>query len=126
MKTIALLMMAALGTQIPAAHAAPFGDGDQGVLTSDKEAMRCEINRKKRFAQARVAEDRRKFSQGDASGPQPAYGLGLDVGQPNSFQSFVMTTGTPDLSLGVRFKRQLGPLAFTGGAAYVHRFGGDW
>ena len=46
------------------------------------------------------------------------------VGQPNSFQSFVMTTGTPDLSVGVRFKRQLGPAAFTLGAAYVHRFGG--
>jgi hypothetical protein len=46
------------------------------------------------------------------------------VSQPNSFQSFVLTTGTPDLSIGVRFKRQLGPAAFTLGAAYIHRFGG--
>jgi hypothetical protein len=46
------------------------------------------------------------------------------VGMPNSFGTFVMTTGTPDGTLGVRAKRQFGPAAITLGAAYVHRFGG--
>ena len=44
------------------------------------------------------------------------------VGGPNSWTSFVLTTGTPDLTIGARGKRQVGPLAFTVGASQVRRF----
>jgi len=43
------------------------------------------------------------------------------VGGPNTFQSVVMTTGTPDLGVEMRGKRQIGPLAVEMGIAYVHR-----
>jgi hypothetical protein len=61
---------------------------------------------------------------GDYKAPFANESPGNYVGQPNSYQSFVMTTGTPDLTVGVRGKRQLGPAAITVGAAYVRRFGG--
>jgi len=43
-------------------------------------------------------------------------------GQANSFSSVVLTTGTPDLWIGLRGKQQVGPAALTLGAAYVNRF----
>ena len=44
------------------------------------------------------------------------------VGGPTTFTSFVTTTGTPDLEVGMRGKRQVGPVAVTLGGAYVRRF----
>lgn len=44
------------------------------------------------------------------------------VGGANSFSTIVMTTGTPDLSVGLRSKNQFGPVALTLGIAGVHRF----
>jgi hypothetical protein len=46
------------------------------------------------------------------------------VGGPTTFTSFVTTTGTPDLALGVRAKRQVGPVAIEAGLARVRRFSG--
>ena len=46
------------------------------------------------------------------------------IGGPSTFDSFVMTTGTPDGSVAIQAKRQFGPAAVTAGGAYVHRFGG--
>ena len=46
------------------------------------------------------------------------------VGGPNSFSSFVMTTGTPDLAIGLAGKKQFGPAALTLDIANVHRFSG--
>lgn len=44
------------------------------------------------------------------------------TGQANSFTSIVLTTGTPDLTLGLRGKQQVGPAAVTLGVAYMNRF----
>ncbi len=44
------------------------------------------------------------------------------VGGPTTFSAVIMTTGTPDAEVGVRGKRQVGPLAIEAGAAYVQRF----
>ena len=44
------------------------------------------------------------------------------VGGPTTFTSFITTTGTPDLELGIRAKKQVGPVAVEGGAGYVRRF----
>ena len=46
------------------------------------------------------------------------------VGGPTTFTSFITTTGTPDLSLGLRAKRQVGPVAVELGGAFVRRFSG--
>lgn len=46
------------------------------------------------------------------------------IGGPNTFTDFIVTTGTPDLSLGTAYKHQVGPLALTVDAAYVRRFSG--
>ena len=47
---------------------------------------------------------------------------GSSLPGPTSFETFVFTTGTPDLALGVGAKQKLGPIAFTAHARYVHRF----
>ncbi len=44
------------------------------------------------------------------------------LGGEDSFTNFVMTTGTPDFGAGLRGKRQIGPVAVSGGMDYVHRF----
>jgi hypothetical protein len=44
------------------------------------------------------------------------------IGGPNTVSTFVMSTGTPDLSLTARGKQQLGPIAVEAGLGYVHRF----
>lgn len=44
------------------------------------------------------------------------------TGQANSFTNIVMTTGTPDLTVGIQAKQQLGPAAITLGAGYMNRF----
>lgn len=41
-----------------------------------------------------------------------------------AFDRVVLTTGTPDLKLGVEGKRQLGPASFALGATWVRRFSG--
>jgi hypothetical protein len=46
------------------------------------------------------------------------------LGGPNDFKSFVMTTGTPDLDLGLHAKRQVGPAALQARAGYIRRFSG--
>ncbi len=46
------------------------------------------------------------------------------IGGPNNVTGFVFTTGTPDLSVGLGAKQQVGPVGFTGHVAYVHRFSG--
>lgn len=46
------------------------------------------------------------------------------VASPNAFSSFVMTTGTPDLTTGVAAKKQFGPAALTVDLAHTHRFSG--
>jgi hypothetical protein len=55
-------------------------------------------------------------------GPAGNESPGNYIGGPSTFSSVIMTTGTPDLELGARGKRQVGPLAFTVGGAYVRRF----
>jgi len=46
------------------------------------------------------------------------------IGGPNNVTGFVFTTGTPDLSVGLGAKQQVGPVGFTAHMAYVHRFSG--
>lgn len=49
---------------------------------------------------------------------------GSIIGGPNTVGSFVFSTGTSDLGLSLRGKRQLGPFAIAGGVGYTHRFSG--
>jgi hypothetical protein len=44
------------------------------------------------------------------------------IGGPNTFNNIVMSTGTPDMGVALRGKRQVGPFAVTVGAKYTHRF----
>ena len=46
---------------------------------------------------------------------------GNSVGGPTTWQSVILSTGTPDLTLGTQAKRQVGPFAVTAGADYVRR-----
>ena len=46
------------------------------------------------------------------------------VGGPNTFSSFVFTTGTPDVSAGVQLKKGFGPAAVTFDVGYKYRFAG--
>ena len=43
------------------------------------------------------------------------------VGGPDTWSAVVLSTGTPDATFGVDVKRQVGPLAVRGSAAYVRR-----
>jgi len=56
--------------------------------------------------------------KGSAANESP----GNYVGGPSTFSSFVMTTGTPDTEVGLRGKRQFGPLALNLGVGYLHRW----
>ncbi|MGB0640746.1 MAG: hypothetical protein ACPGTU_15515 [Myxococcota bacterium] len=47
---------------------------------------------------------------------------GSFIGGPNTFDNIVMSTGTPDMGVGVQGKRQYGPFAFELGASYTRRF----
>ncbi|MFZ5476926.1 MAG: hypothetical protein ACOZNI_09150 [Myxococcota bacterium] len=49
---------------------------------------------------------------------------GTYIGGPNTVTGFVMSTGTMDVALHVRGKRQFGPAAVTAGVGYVYRFSG--
>jgi hypothetical protein len=62
--------------------------------------------------------------QADYKGPAANEAPGNYVGGPYTFSSFVLTTGTPDLTLGTRYRQQVGPAALTVGAAYMYRFSG--
>ena len=44
------------------------------------------------------------------------------VGGPNSFSNFVLTTGTPDVNIGLAAKKQFGPAAVTVDMHHVKRF----
>ena len=44
------------------------------------------------------------------------------IGGPNTFNNIVMSTGTPDMGLALKAKRQVGPFALFVGAKYTHRF----
>ncbi|MEC7986510.1 MAG: hypothetical protein VX278_15195 [Myxococcota bacterium] len=46
------------------------------------------------------------------------------VAGPNTFTTFVFTTGTPDLSMGVQVKKGFGPIALTVDAGYMRRIAG--
>lgn len=46
------------------------------------------------------------------------------IGGPNTFSAVVMTTGTPDITLGVAAKQQLGPFAMSLDGGYVYRASG--
>ncbi|MEC8381412.1 MAG: hypothetical protein VXZ96_13875 [Myxococcota bacterium] len=46
------------------------------------------------------------------------------VGGANSFQAFVLTTGTPDWTFGMKAKKQFGPIAIEGGLAHIFRQSG--
>jgi hypothetical protein len=47
---------------------------------------------------------------------------GNRIGGPNTFSSFILTTGTPDLSLGMKGKQQFGPMALELDYTFVKRF----
>lgn len=49
---------------------------------------------------------------------------GSYIGGPSTFNAFVVSTGTPDLSAGSAFKQQFGPLALTADLSYTRRFSG--
>lgn len=49
---------------------------------------------------------------------------GSYIAGPSTFQRFITTSGTTDLALQARAKRQLGILAVEGGVAYTYRFSG--
>lgn len=44
------------------------------------------------------------------------------IGGPNTMTAIVFSTGQPDMYLSLHAKQQVGPLAFTGGVSYIHRF----
>ena len=46
------------------------------------------------------------------------------VGGPNTFSNFILTTGTPDLSIGLAGKAQFGPMALTVDLSHKQRFSG--
>lgn len=46
------------------------------------------------------------------------------VGGPNTFSSFVLTTGTPDWTFGIKAKKQFGPVAIQAGLSHVYRVSG--
>ncbi|MFT4978341.1 MAG: hypothetical protein ACI8S6_004249 [Myxococcota bacterium] len=46
------------------------------------------------------------------------------IGGPNTFSAVVMTTGTPDITVGIGAKRQLGPAAVTLDGGYIYRASG--
>ncbi len=46
------------------------------------------------------------------------------IGGPNTVTRFPMSTGTPDISLDLRAKQQIGPVALTGSVGFVYRFSG--
>jgi len=58
---------------------------------------------------------------GDYKGPAANESPGNYVGGPYSFSSVILTTGTPDARIGLRGKRQIGPLAGELGFAYTRR-----
>lgn len=56
--------------------------------------------------------------------PAGAESPGSYVGGPNTVSTFAMSSGQADLAGYLRFKQQVGPLAGTFSAGYVHRFSG--
>lgn len=49
---------------------------------------------------------------------------GSYIAGPSTFQRFITTSGTPDLTLSARGKRQVGLFAFEAGVGYMYRFSG--
>lgn len=59
---------------------------------------------------------------GEVKVPAANQAPGAPVGGQYAFDSVVLTTGTPDLTLGLEGKRQLGPTSLQLGALWVRRF----
>lgn len=57
----------------------------------------------------------------DYKGPAGNESPGNSLGGPTTFQSVILSTGTPDVTFGTQAKRQVGPFAVELGAAYVRR-----
>jgi len=64
------------------------------------------------------------IAYGDYKAPAANESPGNYVGGPSTFSAVVLTTGTPDITLGLAAKQQFGPAAITLDAAYVRRMGG--
>lgn len=62
------------------------------------------------------------ISELDMKVPTGSESAATYIGGPNTVSTFVMSTGTPDLSLSAKGRQQLGPLAFDASVGYVHRF----
>ena len=86
-----------------------FGMGDPSF------GYRLEIYRSAAPTTSVIVETFYKAPAGDDS-------PGNFIGGPNTFSNIVLTTGTPDLGVGLQGKRQVGPFALTLGARYTHRF----
>jgi len=54
--------------------------------------------------------------------PAGGESAGTYVGGPNTVSAFILSTGTPDLALSAKARRQVGPLALDASLGYVHRF----
>ncbi len=61
---------------------------------------------------------------GEAKLPMGNQSPGTPLEGQYAFDRVVLSTGTPDLKLGLEGKRQLGPTSFSFGAAWVRRFSG--
>jgi hypothetical protein len=61
---------------------------------------------------------------GDYKGPAASESPGSYLGGPNAVSTFVVSTGTTDVDIGARGKRQLGPFAAQMGLGYTRRFSG--
>ena len=53
--------------------------------------------------------------------PAGAESPGQYVGGPYTVDSFIISTGTPDYTIGVQGKQQAGPIAVVGGVGYTYR-----
>lgn len=64
------------------------------------------------------------IAYGDYKAPAANESPGNYVGGPSTFSAVVLTTGTPDVTVGLAAKKQVGPAAVTLDAAYVRRMSG--
>ncbi len=62
------------------------------------------------------------ISEVDMKVPTGSESAATYIGGPNTVSSFVMSTGTPDLSIAAKGRQQFGPIALDASLGYVHRF----
>ena len=62
------------------------------------------------------------ISELDMKVPTGSESAATFIGGPNTVSTFVMSTGTPDLSISGKARQQFGPLAVDATLGYVHRF----